>query len=197
MNEKQFILTSGYKYITIRNGKCVEIANKNKATPLTYEKAYGILNTNINKKKRKFYTIEKLENIICDNEEHVILVKETDMSSLSTEVQYWYDRICEIDTLKTDAEKRKEELSRLHSDIEKKKRDLEHKIELGGRFNACLGYKYAKELQEILLIRREIKDELSVLGNILSAKIEGDMHQVKKSIEGLATRKYEPRILNN
>jgi hypothetical protein len=175
------------------------------ATIFAYEKAYKVLNTNIHKSKRKYYKIERIESV--DNEDIALdvveadnvidgVVEEFDISALSEGVKYWCNRVDDMSMLHQDAEIRRDVLSKRHSEIENKKKDLEHKIELDGRFNASLGYKYAKELQEILIIRREIKDELLIIGVVLGVKIEVDTTRVKKSARGLITRKYTPRASN-
>lgn len=204
IKEDKFIITSGSKFITCDKGKYVEICNKNKATVFTYEKAYSVLNTNLHKKKRKYYTIEKLEVPKRDDSEHVNTGEEhiqpcddkikcgCDTSTLTEGALYWYNRINGLHTIRKDAEQRKEELSILHREIEKAEENVKHELELE-KFNACEGYKLAIKLKKILMKRREIKDELMVIGYILRTNIEKDSTFAKKSIEGLTTRQYKQR----
>lgn len=198
MNNQNFILTNGFKYITKNKGKYVEIANKSKATKFTYNKAYSVLNANLAKRLKKSYTIEELNESDLNNKDNMlenISLHEFDVSSLSDELQYWYNRISELDSLKKDAKKRKEELSILHIDVEEKKEDLEHKLEFSEKLSACDGYKLAKKLKDVLKERRKIKDELLIIGVILRSNVDFDGNKIIKSIEGLTTREYRPRIL--
>lgn len=81
--------------------------------------------------------------------------------------------------------------------------DIQHHIELSGRKNASAGYKLYDELHNVLIKRREVKDELDYLETIekrikntfkhqegLSQIVEGIQHKS----EVMSTRTYKPRI---
>ena len=82
------------------------------------------------------------------------------------------------------------------SKYDRQKTDIEHYIEFNaGKLNACDGYKAYKLLQDILLERRKIKDEISII-NVVRDRMEAeDIANIEKKVEELETRKYEPREL--
>ncbi len=80
--------------------------------------------------------------------------------------------------------------------------DLLHMIENDKKFDACKGYKYAKELQQVREKRRELKNELESLRILMEGyskdkimiltKISKEINQKDKLLEDLkATQNYE------
>lgn len=82
------------------------------------------------------------------------------------------------------------------SKYDRQKTDIEHYIEFNaGKLNACDGYKAYKLLQDILLERRKIKDEISII-NVVRDRMEAeDIANIEKKVEELESRTYEPREL--
>ena len=80
------------------------------------------------------------------------------------------------------------------SKYDRQKSDVEHYIEFNaGKLNACDGFKAYKLLQDILVERRKVKDELQIIQSVrdtmsLSEDIEG-------KVKELESRTYEPREL--
>lgn len=70
--------------------------------------------------------------------------------------------------------------------------DVEHYIEFNaGKLNACDGYKAYKLLQDVLVQRRKVKDELQIMNMVIDrVSIPDDLDE---KISELASRKYEPR----
>lgn len=66
------------------------------------------------------------------------------LNQIPEQLSYWLDQLSQID---------------------QEKSDIEHYIELG-KFNASQGFMAMKELQDVLLKRRQIKDMVSVLQTI-------------------------------
>lgn len=88
---------------------------------------------------------------------------------------------------------RKLALQEKHSTIEKEITDIEHYIELSDGLNAYQGWLAYMTLRKRLKLRRQVKDEISVLSDV-----EDVMSGLKKTIariNGLNERKYEPRVL--
>lgn len=84
-----------------------------------------------------------------------------------------------------------EELSK----YDRQKSDVEHYIELNtNKLNACDGYKAYKLLQDVLLKRRKIKDELQIIQVALDRIASPDeLAQIDSKIKELETRQYTPR----
>lgn len=90
---------------------------------------------------------------------------------------------------------RKEELQDRHSTVEKEIIDIEHYIELSDGLNAYQGWLAYMMLRKRLKLRRQIKDEIMVL-----SEVDNIMSGLKKTVSqfnGLANRKYEPRVLTD
>lgn len=87
------------------------------------------------------------------------------------------------------------ELTEELSKYDRQRNDVEHYIELNaGKLNACDGYKAYKMLQDVLMQRRKVKDELQVVQVALDKIVSpDDLAQIDTKIKELETRKYTPR----
>lgn len=75
--------------------------------------------------------------------------------------------------------------------------DVEHYIEFNaGKLNACDGYKAYKLLQDVLVQRRKVKDELKII-NVVKDKmaLSDDLVNIDAKVQELESRTYEPREL--
>lgn len=91
------------------------------------------------------------------------------------------------------------ELSEELSKIDRQKSDIEHYIEFNaGKLNACGGYKAYKMLQDILLQRRKIKDELEIV-QVARDRIASpdELARIDTKVKELENRKYTPRELKH
>jgi hypothetical protein len=89
------------------------------------------------------------------------------------------------------------ELSDELSKFDRQITDIEHYIEFNaGKFNACEGYKAYKLLQDVLVKRRKVKDELQIL-QVVKDKMAfpDDIENIQERVKELEERKYEPREL--
>lgn len=92
---------------------------------------------------------------------------------------------------------RKEELLARESTVDKEISDLQHYIEQRN-LNARDGFKVYKRLQDVLIRRRGIKDELLILDIIRECRMEPEsIAKTIVRIQGLASRKYMPRVLTD
>lgn len=82
----------------------------------------------------------------------------------------------------------------VHAEQEKMQEDILHKMEFSSSGNIMF-VKLGRMLKNCRLKRREAKNRLSYLGNISSAIPTKLLKQHTASLEGLANRKYTPRIL--
>ena len=87
------------------------------------------------------------------------------------------------------------ELVEEESKYDRQRTDIEHYIEFNaGKLNACDGYKAYKMLQEVLLSRRKIKDELQMINVVRSRmSLPEDLANIETKIQELESRTYEPR----
>lgn len=86
-----------------------------------------------------------------------------------------------------------EELSK----YDRQRSDIEHYIEFNtGKLNACDGYKAYKLLQDVLVERRKIKDELSMI-QVVRDKMAfpEDIANINEKVQELESRHYVPREL--
>ena len=91
---------------------------------------------------------------------------------------------------------RHQELVDQESKYDCQKTDIEHYIEFNaGKLNACDGYKAYKLLQDTLLERRKIKDELQMIQVVRDRMNAEDIANVEQKIRELETRTYKPREL--
>ena len=91
---------------------------------------------------------------------------------------------------------RKQELIAEQQRVDLEIVDIQHYIELGN-FNAYNGWLASKMLQNKLRQRRKIKDELLIINSIGSTQINAaSIENLHKSVNGLNTRKYTPRVLS-
>ena len=91
---------------------------------------------------------------------------------------------------------RYQELVEKESKYDRQKTDVEHYIEFNaGKLNACDGYKAYKLLQDRLLERRKIKDEIQLINVVRDRMAAEEIANIEKKVEELESRTYEPREL--
>lgn len=91
---------------------------------------------------------------------------------------------------------RHQELVDQESKYDCQKTDIEHYIEFNaGKLNACDGYKAYKLLQDVLLERRKVKDELQIIQVVRDRMNAEDIANVEVKIKELEARTYKPREL--
>ena len=79
------------------------------------------------------------------------------------------------------------------SKYDRQRTDVEHYIELNaGKLNACDGFKAYKLLQDVLVERRKIKDELSIIQTVRS-RIASPEEIADIEVNELSNRSYTPR----
>ena len=82
------------------------------------------------------------------------------------------------------------------SKYDRQKTDIEHYIEFNaGKLNACDGYKAYKLLQDVLLERRKVKDEISMINVVRDRMAAEDIANIENKVKELEDRIYEPREL--
>lgn len=195
----QYVITDGSRWIT-RNqkGKYVPTSCEALADIYSNKQADSILKNSLSKALKSCFHLQKID-------EPPALVKQitqeeaqnnTEKVIISENIQYWVDKVSDLNGLASEALHRKDKLIGQLSTIDKEICDILHYIEFCN-LNAAQGYKAYKMLKERRIKRRSIKNELDVLSIILSKKIsETATDEIEKAVAGMDKRKYEPRVLN-
>lgn len=191
-----------HKNVFIRlneNGKAVTCLEYDK-TLFDYTKAKNVLNSlpktlkKLNFKIEAIPEIEKPKQIVVEKKEKKVIQSKNYIPSEN--VTRWIEKFRLCDDIITEAKGRKEELCVSLSNCDKELSNELHKIELESNKNACAGFLEYKKVKTILEKRRNIKDELMIISNILSMDFRSfDSEDVKKSIEGLSKRKFTLRVV--
>ena len=195
----QYVITDGSRFI-YRNysGKFVPTPSQMMADQFTKKQAEGVIRNSLPKGLRGIFRIEKCD-IVPDNVKQVNqsdLVNNTERAKCSKNIQFWLDRISDLNGLVNEANKRKEDLCKQLSEVEGELSDINHYIEFCN-LNASQGYKAYKMVKERRVKRRSIKNELVVVEMILENKISDSMtEKIEKLINKLDNRTYSPRVLD-
>lgn len=195
----EYIITDGSRFI-YRNhsGKFVPTPNEVMADIFSKKQADAIFNNSLPKALKSVFHVEKYDK--PPNQVKQVTKEEIDKNTekvtISENIQRWLDKVSELNGLKNDATKRKEELCKQLSDVDKELSDINHYIEFCN-LNAAQGYKAYKMVKDRRIKRRSIKNELAVVDAILEKKISDSItEEIEKVIHSLDERTYKPRVLN-
>lgn len=195
----EYIITDGSRFI-YRNhsGKFVPTPSEAMADIFGKKQADAIFNNSLPKALKSVFHVEKYDK--PPNQVKQVTKKEIDKNTekvtISENIQRWLDKVSELNGLKKDATKRKEELCKQLSDVDKELSDINHYIEFCN-LNAAQGYKAYKMVKDRRIKRRSIKNELVVVDAILEKKISDSItEEIENVIHSLDERTYTPRILN-
>lgn len=141
--------------------------------------------------KSKVTDVKSVKLQVCDDEQPVKTVEKqesTDATASKYIVSVLSDAVAKITNKHATLS---EELSK----YDRQRTDVEHYIELNaGKLNAYEGYKAYKLLQEVLIKRRKVKDELQIVQVALDRIAAPDeLAQIDTKIKELETRQYTPR----
>ena len=195
----QYVITDGSRWITKnRNGKYVPTTCEALADTFGNKEANSVYNNNLSKALKSCFRVMKVDKppelVKQITQEKVN--ENTETPSNSENIQYWIDKISDLNGLASEALHRKDNLLSQLSKIDQELSDIDHYIEFVN-LNAAQGYKAYKMIKDRRIIRRSIKNELDVLNIILGKKIsETATDEIHKAITGMDNRKYEPRVLN-
>ena len=111
------------------------------------------------------------------------------------DIDGWLSKIDNVVGIFQDCESQLEIMSKKLSEIDRKISDINHYLEFG-IFNAYQGWLCSKILKELFCQRRQCKDEIAILQNIVDARFtKSNVTHLRNSIAGLKTRTYAPRCL--
>ena len=195
----QYVITDGSRWITKnRNGKYVPTTCEALADTFGNKEANSVYNNNLSKALKSCFRVMKVDKppelVKQITQEKVN--ENTETPSNSENIQYWIDKISDLNGLASEALHRKDNLLSQLSKIDQELSDIDHYIEFVN-LNAAQGYKAYRMIKDRRIIRRSIKNELDVLNIILGKKIsETATDEIQKAIYGMDNRTYEPRVLN-
>ena len=195
----QYVITDGSRWITKnRNGKYVPTTCEALADTFGNKEANSVYNNNLSKALKSCFRVMKVDNqpelVKQITQEKVN--ENTETPSNSENIQYWIDKVSDLNGLASEALHRKDDLLSQLSKVDQELSDIDHYIEFVN-LNAAQGYKAYKMIKDRRIIRRSIKNELEVLNIILGKKIsETATDEIQKAISGMDKRTYEPRVLN-
>ena len=195
----KYVITDGSRWI-MRNhaGKYVPTSCEALADIYSNKQADSILKNSLSKALKSCFYVEKIDKppelVKQITQEKVN--ENTETPSNSENIQYWVDKVSDLNGLASEALHRKDNLLSQLSKIDQELSDIDHYIEFVN-LNAAQGYKAYKMIKDRRIIRRSIKNELDVLNIILGKKIsETATDEIQKAISGMDKRTYEPRVLN-
>lgn len=195
----QYVITDGTRWIMRdRKGKYVPTSCEALADTFGNKEANSILQNNLSKALKSCFHLQKIDKppelIKQITQEKVN--ENTETPSNSENIQYWIDKVSDLNGLASEALHRKDNLLSQLSKIDQELSDINHYIEFVN-LNAAQGYKAYRMIKDRRIIRRSIKNELDVLNIILGKKIsETATDEIQKAISGMDKRTYEPRVLN-
>lgn len=195
----QYVITDGTRWIMRdRKGKYIPTSCEALADIYSNKQANFIFQNQLSKALKSCFHLQKID-------EPPELVKQitqekvnenTETPSHSENIQYWVDKVSDLNGLASEALHRKDNLLNQLSKVDQELSDINHYIEFCN-LNAAQGYKAYKMIKDRRIIRRSIKNELDVLNTILGKKIsETATDEIQKAISGMDKRTYEPRVLN-
>lgn len=184
-----------HKNVYIRlnsNGRPVTCVEHDK-TLFEFSKAKNIVDSLPKSLKRLRFKVEAIPEIIVRQEKKVI---EKENYLVSANITEWIEKFGICDDILKEAQKRKEELYRELTNIDRQFSNLVHQIELEGKVDLYGGWLERNKIKENREKRRDIKDELIIISNVLKMDFRSiDRNEINKAVEGLANRKFTYRIV--
>lgn len=188
-------IIKNHKNVYIRlnsNGRPVTCVEHDK-TLFEFSKAKNIVDSLPKSLKRLRFKVEAISEIIVRQEKKVI---EKENYLVSANITEWIEKFGICDDILKEAQKRKEELYRELTNIDRQFSNLVHQIELEGKVDLYGGWLERNKIKENREKRRDIKDELIIISNVLKMDFRSiDRNEINKAVEGLANRKFTYRIV--
>lgn len=200
-----FIITDGNKNYIRRdiNGRYVKVKSRALADEFSDRwKAKKVLDNNLNPKARKGYYISEEETGIMNPEIPVIqnpqpikIEVKVNTDECVDKIGELKDKILNLQKFVTENENRRTKLCDSLSSTDKEITDIQHYIEFSD-LDADESLKVYQMLKERLKSRRNIKNELSILRQLVDCKMETSMlDDILIAISELDNKKYVPRVL--
>jgi ferritin-like protein len=193
-----YVITDGTRWIMKdRNGKYVPTSCESFADIFSKKQAENIYKSSLTKALRGVFHVEKTSEEVSAQVKPVTDkdIEETGKVMVSEDIKYWLDKATDMSNIANEAINRKRKLCQELSLVDKELCDILHYIEFCN-LNAAQGYKAYKMVKERRILRRKIKDEISILDSILDQKVsQTTKNTTQKTAENMDKRTYEPRVL--
>lgn len=164
-------------------------SNLSLADRFTYSDACNFIKNNIKKKDKKNFSIEQVDD--------EVKTEVVDDKTIFDGMSFDWENFCKTNTkVFSQLEEYKKALKDKLCEIESERTDIEHYMEFFDKLNAAQGYKAYKMFNDIRCRRRKIKDEILKVDILLDSSVEDfKKGRVVSRFNGIENRKYEPRIL--
>lgn len=193
-----YVTTDGTRWIMKdRNGNYVPTSFESFADIFSKKQAENIYKSSLTKALRGVFHVEKTSEEVPAQVKPVTDkdIEETGKVMVSEDIKYWLDKATDMSNIANEAINRKRKLCQELSLVDKELCDILHYIEFCN-LNAAQGYKAYKMVKERRILRRKIKDEISILDSILDQKVsQTAKNTIQKIAENMDKRTYEPRVL--
>ena len=164
-----------------------------------YSKARNILNNLPKSLRSMHFSLQPIPDIKPKEEIKEKTIKNKDDYIPSENLIRWIDKFGACADVLDEARKRQEELiNNLHIK-DKELLDILHIVEIERPKDLYNGWLLYKRIRENRKLRREIKDELIIIGNVLKEINPTYLQRskVQSAIDGLFNREYTFRIIDN
>lgn len=193
-----------YKNVYIKlddNGRPVTCDEEHKGL-FEYSKAKNILGSLPKTLKKMNFNVDCIPDIQMKNLDKKTVepkIIQENNYIVSENITRWVDKFGTCGDLLNEARQRKEELIGELSTVDKKFSDIIHQIELEDKVNMYIGWQERNIIKENRKKRRDIKDELMIIENVLRRVNTSCLQreQVQKAINGLSKRKYALRVVED
>ena len=138
--------------------------------------------------KDKVSTVKAVKLQVCDDEQPTQPKELPEIGSSKYIISIISEAVAKLND-------RRDMLNEELSKYDRQRSDVEHYIDLNtGKLNACEGYKAFKLLQDVLIERRKVKDELQIVQVALDRIAAPDeLAHIDTKVRELETRQYTPR----
>lgn len=193
-------IIKNHKNVCIRlnqNGKAVTCAEHEKML-FEYSKAKNVLDNLPKTLRRLNFRVEAIPDITQKKK----IIEENDMKREeyipSENITRWIEKFGKCGDILGEAEEREKQLLRDLKDNDRELIDILHIIEIEKSKDMFAGWQLYKRIRNNRIERRSMKDELLIVENVLEQiKNISCLHRekIQKAINGLFTRKYTFRII--
>lgn len=200
---KKYVITNGESYVCNKLNTVTKILNKAKVFD-TFDLANNVFKSSISKSLKQMGFQVRETEIDTNRNDNTVNVNINTTSN--DKINFSYTEV-DIDDLResinglsekfTTLKCNKEWLLDEESNIDKQISDILHYIEFYN-FSASDGYKLCKALKELRLRRRDVKNELELIGIISTHTCNNIANgNTNKAIDALGKKQYAPRVLND
>lgn len=200
---KKYVITNGESYVCNKLNTVTKILNKAKVFD-TFDLANNVFKSSISKSLKQMGFQVRETEIDTNRNDNTVNVNINTTSN--DKINFSYTEV-DIDDLResinglsekfTTLKGNKEWLLDEESNIDKQISDILHYIEFYN-FSASDGYKLCKALKELRLRRRDVKNELELIGIISTHTCNNIANgNTNKAIDALGKKQYAPRVLND